>query len=102
MKKEESSPLAQHVKNSVSSLLWHGFSPWPRNFCMLCADKTEKKKKKKKRKDKPRTADGLSIKWKIKEADSPLELPEETKLHQHLAFSLLRLIADLRPQEWPN
>ena len=27
--------LAQWVKNLVLSWLWHGFDPWPRNFCML-------------------------------------------------------------------
>ena len=25
------------VKDLVVSLLWHGFDPWPRNFCMLRA-----------------------------------------------------------------
>ena len=29
-----SSRVAQWVKGLVSSLLWHGFDPWPGNFCM--------------------------------------------------------------------
>ena len=26
--------MAQWVKDPVLSLLWHGFDPWPGNFCM--------------------------------------------------------------------
>ena len=29
-----SSLVIQQVKGTVFSLLWHGFHPWPRNFCM--------------------------------------------------------------------
>ena len=29
-----SSLVAQQVKGPALSLLWHGFIPWPRNFCM--------------------------------------------------------------------
>ena len=29
--------MAQWVKYSALLLLWHGFSPWPGNLCMLCA-----------------------------------------------------------------
>ena len=45
--------MAQCVKDLVLSLLWHGlllwhrFSPWPRNFCMLQSQPKKKKKKKK-------------------------------------------------------
>ena len=27
--------MAQQVKDTVLSLLWHKFDPWPGNFCML-------------------------------------------------------------------
>ena len=30
-----SSLVAQWVKDLAFSMLWHGFYPWPRNFCML-------------------------------------------------------------------
>ena len=30
------SPGGLVVKDPTLSLLWHGFDPWPRNFCMLC------------------------------------------------------------------
>ena len=37
--------MAQQVKEPVLSLLWSGFHPWPRNFCMLQAwRKTNKQK----------------------------------------------------------
>ena len=30
-----SPPVVRWVKDLALSLLWHGFNPWPRNFCML-------------------------------------------------------------------
>ena len=27
-------PVAQQVRDPMLSLLWHGFHPWPENFCM--------------------------------------------------------------------
>ena len=47
--------VAQWVKDSASSLLWlesllwRGFEPWPRNFCILQVRLKKKKKKKKKK-----------------------------------------------------
>ena len=47
----QSSPVAQWVKDLVSSLLWpglllwHGFLPWPWNIFMLWAGQKKKKKK---------------------------------------------------------
>ena len=44
--------MAQQVKGPALSLLWLrlllwlGFDPWPRNFCMLQAGQKKKKKKK--------------------------------------------------------
>ena len=37
MKKKEwrRSMVGQPVKDLVLLLLWHGFDPWPGNFCML-------------------------------------------------------------------
>ena len=44
--------MVQQVKDPASLqwlrlLLWHGFEPWPRNFCMSWAGPKKKKKKKK-------------------------------------------------------
>ena len=39
-----SSLVAQPVKDPVLSALWHGFDPWPRNFCMLQVQEKKKKK----------------------------------------------------------
>ena len=52
--------MAQSVKTLVlslwliKSLLWHGFSPWPRNFCMLWAWPKRKKKKKERERERER------------------------------------------------
>ena len=32
------------VKNPVLSLLWHGFDPWPGNFCMSWVQQKKEKK----------------------------------------------------------
>ena len=45
--------MAQRIKDQalslhwLESLLWHGFNPWPKNFCMLWMLEKKKKKKKK-------------------------------------------------------
>ena len=38
------------VKDLVLSLLWLGFHPWPKNFCMPGVRPKKKKKKKRERK----------------------------------------------------
>ena len=35
--------MAQCIKDPVLSLLWLGFDPWPRNFCILWAWPKKKK-----------------------------------------------------------
>ena len=40
-----SSLVAQQGKDPVLSLLWHRFSPWPGNFCMVWVQPKKKKKK---------------------------------------------------------
>ena len=36
--------MAQWVKQQAWSLLWHGFDPWPGNFCITRYQKKKKKK----------------------------------------------------------
>ena len=36
-------PGGLEIKDSVLLLLWHGFDPWPGNFCMLQAWQKKKK-----------------------------------------------------------
>ena len=50
------------VKDSVLSLLWLRFSPWPRNFFMPQVQ-PKKKKKKKKRKKSTRNYLGRLVRW---------------------------------------
>ena len=38
--------MAQWVKELALSLLWRGFDPWSKNFCMLLAQPRKKKKEK--------------------------------------------------------
>ena len=45
-----SSLVAQLVRDLVLSLLWHGFDPWPQNFCTPQAQPKGKKKKERKKK----------------------------------------------------
>ena len=40
----------QQVQGPASSLLWHGFGPWPGNFHMPKAQPKKKKEKEKKKK----------------------------------------------------
>ena len=46
---------AQGVKDLALSLLWHGYDPWPRNFCMPWMQPKIKKLKIKKKKQKTNT-----------------------------------------------
>ena len=39
-------PGGLEIKDLVLSLLWPGFHPWPKNFCMWWASKKKKKRKK--------------------------------------------------------
>ena len=41
--RSRSSLVVQGVKDLVVSLLWHGFDPWPRNFCMPWAQPEKKR-----------------------------------------------------------
>ena len=51
----KSSLVVQQIKDLVLSLLWlwlqlwHGFSPWLKNFCMLLAQQNKKQNRTKKR-----------------------------------------------------
>ena len=42
-----SSLVAQQVKDLALSPLWHGFDPWPWNFCMPQAQPEKRKEKRK-------------------------------------------------------
>ena len=40
-----SSLVASQVKDPALSLMWCGFHPWPRNFCMQCREAKKNKNK---------------------------------------------------------
>ena len=67
--------MAQWVKGPVSSQLWHGFGPWPRNFCRLQQDPPPKKKTTpttQTTKTHPTRSDPLALSRGVTEAASPV------------------------------
>ena len=52
-RRRRSSLVARWVKDVALSLLWFGFDPWPKNFCVCARAHTHAKEEEKQREKEP-------------------------------------------------